>query len=139
MVFKGELPKRDEVSHKGAQPRNQRALGISVPPRSLPAFRVYPCTLQYPDGPQKPEGKGVWEIQPIKFSFLGAKESGEGQGILLEDEGTLFSTYPQVTQSNSKMKGNIVINIALYFPVVFHDSEVILCNYMRGRRNIQSE
>lgn len=77
-------------------------------PTSFSPFRTTPLASQCPSTPQKPQGKGGWEIQSIKFNFLGAMEGGEGQRILPECKGTVFGIYPQITQRHkSEMKHEV--------------------------------
>ena len=77
----------------------QRAGEVSLPPRPPSCLQNTSSCLAV--SKHTSEARGQREIQSIKFSFLGAKESGEGQGVL-QCKGTVFSTYPRITQRQKR-------------------------------------
>ena len=89
-----ECPSRREGFHKGMQTSRQGARGFSAPPYSPPIFTAPLCVSQYLNAPQKPEGKGVYESQSMKFSFLGS----EKVECFQRGKVAIFSTYLQITE-----------------------------------------
>ena len=60
----------------------------------------------------------------------------EGKECFWRGKGRVFSTEPQIIQRDEAERKQEVINSVLCFPPALHDSEVILCNYIRGHHNI---